>query len=199
MVHVVQQWFSHGTKANNLAVVQSLRLLSQQPQSAVPGELLVFSPCQFVKKLTATKWGTNRQKAKLPSPVSFYLSCHQKVSPTFRVGLPASNSLIKKIPHRGLCFCWFQMQLTNKMSHQTDQMATLVPILARRCCQCPRKPRYIPCNQGKLHGAPRGHQAEGVEGQCRLPAFRELGVRMPSLHKDCKCDGPKEEGVKGVL
>lgn len=103
MVHVVQQWFSHGTKANNLAVVQSLRLLSQQPQSAVPGELLVFSPCQFVKKLTATKWGTNRQKAKLPSPVSFYLSCHQKVGPRLRAP-PGSNSLIRKTPQIQLRF-----------------------------------------------------------------------------------------------
>lgn len=41
----------------------------------------------------------SRQKAKFPSPLSFYVVCDQ-VSLTLTVGLPASDNLTKKIPHR---------------------------------------------------------------------------------------------------
>lgn len=75
--------------------------------------------------------------------------------------MPASNSLIKKIPLRGLCFSRFQMQLTSKMSHQAAQKPTLLPILARWCCQSPPKPRGISCNQGKLPGTPVGTGQRG--------------------------------------
>lgn len=37
-----------------------------------------------------------------PSFMSFYLDCHHKVPPIFRVGLPASNSLIQKIPSKNV-------------------------------------------------------------------------------------------------
>lgn len=36
---------------------------------------------------------------KLSSSMSFYVGCHQKAWPRFRVGLPTSNAPIKKIPH----------------------------------------------------------------------------------------------------
>lgn len=55
----------------------------------------------------ARKGGGEQAKSKVPSSVSFYLSCHQKAPPTFRVGLPASNTLTKKIPTgvpSSLCF-----------------------------------------------------------------------------------------------
>lgn len=44
----------------------------------------------------------SRQRAKLPSSMSFYVGCHQKVPFTFWVGLPVSNNLTKKVPHRSM-------------------------------------------------------------------------------------------------
>lgn len=41
-----------------------------------------------------------RTKTKFPFSVSLYLGCHQKVLPTFRVGLTNSNNLVKTNPHR---------------------------------------------------------------------------------------------------
>lgn len=32
--------------------------------------------------------------------MSFYVCCHQYALPTFRMGLPASNNLMKIVPHR---------------------------------------------------------------------------------------------------
>lgn len=51
----------------------------------------------------------NRQKAKLPSSMSYFMGCHQKVGPRFRVGLLASYNLIMKIPHRSSWQLGFQL------------------------------------------------------------------------------------------
>ena len=40
------------------------------------------------------------KQAKSKEPVFFKVGCHQKAWPRFRMGLSASNNLIKKIPHR---------------------------------------------------------------------------------------------------
>lgn len=53
------------------------------------------------------------------SSISFYLGCHQEVVPKFSVGLPTSNNLLKKIPHRSAWHLLFQLildavKLTNK-------------------------------------------------------------------------------------
>lgn len=37
VVQVVQQWLSHSGNAENLVLVQSMRLMSQQPQSGAGG------------------------------------------------------------------------------------------------------------------------------------------------------------------
>jgi hypothetical protein len=49
--------------------------------------------------LTA-KVRASRQKDKFSSSVFFYMCCHHMVLPTFRVGLPSLNNLIKNLPHR---------------------------------------------------------------------------------------------------
>lgn len=71
------------------------------------------------------------------------------------------NSPIKKSPSQGLVLLMTPKQLRSMMSHQTDQKATRMPILARWCCRCFRKPRGIPCNQRKLPGAPVGTRQRG--------------------------------------
>lgn len=46
--------------------------------------------------------------------MSFYLGCHPKTQPTFKVGLLTSDDLIKKMSPRvtiGLDFSWLQMHL----------------------------------------------------------------------------------------
>lgn len=40
------------------------------------------------------------KKQKLPSSMSLYVGCHEKVGPRFSMGLPTSNDLFKKVPHR---------------------------------------------------------------------------------------------------
>lgn len=53
-----------------------------------------------------------------------YLGCHQKVPPRFRVGLSASNNLIKRIPHKFtqyFVFSWLHLQ----SSWQTRLAVTL--------------------------------------------------------------------------
>ena len=77
-----------------------------------PRELLVFSLCWNPENAGFDTGGGNRidelaskSKAKwAESQASFfhvlYMGCHKKVGPRFRVGLPASNNQIMKIPHR---------------------------------------------------------------------------------------------------
>ena len=56
--------------------------------------------------------------------VSFYVGCHQKAWPRFRVGLPTSNGPIKKIPHthaqlHGIWLIPDVVKLTFKIIHHT--------------------------------------------------------------------------------
>lgn len=39
------------------------------------------------------------KQALILSSMSFHTGCHQELWPRIRVGLPASNNLIKEIPH----------------------------------------------------------------------------------------------------
>lgn len=39
-------------------------------------------------------------KGYAPFILAFYLSCHQKALPTFKVCLDTSNNMTKKVPHK---------------------------------------------------------------------------------------------------
>jgi hypothetical protein len=79
----------------------------------IPGELLIsgvsWKPKRLVlilvkeqDRVVASKNEGKQGKIYYPF-VAFYLSRHQKVEPAFRVGLPVSNNLAKKIAHSAFC------------------------------------------------------------------------------------------------
>lgn len=81
----------------------SLVLKSQR----IPRGLPVFSLCWNPEEVGSVpqerawwtipgKWGQAGKTQKLPSSTSFYVGFHQKVWPRVRVGLPTSNTTIKK-------------------------------------------------------------------------------------------------------
>lgn len=97
----------------------------------VPGELLP-SVCleswrSHINRVDglASKSEGEQAKAKFPCFISLYLGCLQKVPPRFKVALPASNSLMKKISHRsaqklGVQLIPYAVKLTTKINHHKN-------------------------------------------------------------------------------
>lgn len=117
---VVQQWLSHSGENENPVVVQPLRLdsaaapvWSWKPEgfpercwslvcAGTPEKLILILMKDGLSNSLdglASK-DEDQQLKQFPFSMSFYPGCHQKVLPTFRLGLPASDNLIKTTLHR---------------------------------------------------------------------------------------------------
>ena len=111
---VVYQW-----KDKHLIIIQSMRL---DVSVGLQYPLKSLKSRHWYQWKNASKSGytnlqaklrASRQKQKLPSSVSFYVSCHKKVWLISRVGIPILKDLVKKkcpinVPN-SLGFSWLQM------------------------------------------------------------------------------------------
>lgn len=150
MALVVQKCPSHTGGAKDQIAAQPMRL----GISAVPTWL--WSPSAFLEScwslvymatlkmvvLTAVKDSVSnnvdelardsegkRAAAKLPSSTSFDLDCHQKGTPGLRVGLRASDTLLRETPHNSSqqfvsSVIPDVVKLGTKISHRTMKLST---------------------------------------------------------------------------
>lgn len=68
--------------------------------------------------------------AKLSPLMSLYLDCHWKALPVFRVGLPASDNLIKTTPHRCAPQLVFQQISDSAWSNGSEALGAIHQLLS---------------------------------------------------------------------